>query len=135
MGISFLATRRGLPTPPARGLTSMLEPEGSALRSCSAMVAPYTYRALPVSRVAKASVTGLWAQAPSGGQPTVRVTATSTVVIAILRVDLTNQPPVESASPHRKHPRFGAHPIVGRRTAAGRTISSADVSRAPVYAT
>jgi hypothetical protein len=39
-GVSFFATSRGLPTPPARGLTSMLEPAGSDFRSNSAMVAP-----------------------------------------------------------------------------------------------
>jgi len=39
-GVSFLATSFGLPTPPARGLTSMFEPAGNVLRSSSAMVAP-----------------------------------------------------------------------------------------------
>ena len=57
-GVSFLATSRGLPTPPARGLTSMLEPAGKVFRSSSAMVAPYTYQALPVSSVENARLTG-----------------------------------------------------------------------------
>jgi hypothetical protein len=39
-------------------LTSMLEPAGKVFRSSSAIVAPYTYHALPESSVENARLTG-----------------------------------------------------------------------------
>src|SRR5262245_58497883 len=141
MGVSFLATSRGLPTPPARGLTSMFEPGGKVLRSSSAMVAPYTYQALPVSSVAKARLTGAcgWAHASRRGSLVMRAMArsgmTAKAVIVGLRVRLlTNRPPAGGG-------RFAARRGAGARRTRRRvnlrraTASMADGSRGPVYAT
>src|SRR5262249_60002224 len=83
-GVSFFATRRGLPTPPENGLTSMLEPAGSVLRHSSAMVAPYTYQAVPCPSVENASVTG--AGDCADAEPTTNASARVSARVASARL-------------------------------------------------
>src|SRR5688500_13809904 len=67
----------------------MLEPGGNVLRKSSAMVAPYTYQALPVSSVEKASVTGCCCAAT----PAAPTTSASRTAI-MMRIDLMVSSPL-----------------------------------------